>query len=402
MNYCYGIVEDRNDPLKIGRVRVRAHGYHTYRKDKLATPDLPWSHVVMPATTAGLGGFGLQHSLVEGTTVFGFFRDDDMQDFVVMGVQQGIVQDGFMETVSDELLERRMDRGFADPRRGKPENYEGSLDGNDRKSASSSAGNTLTASLQTAPVLPKSVEIKGRKAFTVNGKPELSEFTLGEQEQDLPYYPLKSSYNATDITTLSTGDGDYSSRDFSMLTFFKEQERKIKKWKNKADEPEPKTTDALLEQIESFGSADAAFVDETVKGIKSLASPLYPYNKAIFTESGHSLELDDTRHNERISVEHRTGTFYEIDHEGNEMHRVVNNNYTLICKDNEIYVGGKVNIKVLGDAKIDVPKGDIEIKGGKDGVIDVAGKLDIKAGDNITLISSQEVLVRAQRFRPNS
>ena len=146
MNYCYGIVEDRNDPLKIGRVRVRVHGYDPYRKDKLATPDLPWSHVVMPATTAGLGGFGLQHSLVEGTTVFGFFRDDDMQDFVVMGVQQGIVQDVFMETVSDELLERRMDRGFADPRRGKPENYEGSLDGNDRKSASSSAGNTLTES----------------------------------------------------------------------------------------------------------------------------------------------------------------------------------------------------------------------------------------------------------------
>ena len=396
MNYCYGIVEDRNDPLKIGRVRVRVHGYHTYRKDKLATPDLPWSHVIMPATTAGLGGFGLQHSLVEGTTVFGFFRDDDMQDFVVIGVQQGIVQDGFMETVSDELLGREMDKGFADPRRGTPEKYEGSLDGSDRKSASSSAGNTLTASLQTAPVLPKSVE------FKENGRPELSEFTVGEQEQDLPYYPLKSSYNATDITTLSTGDGDYSSRDFSMLTFFKEQERKIKKWKNKEDEPEPKTTDELLKQIENYGSGDSGFVEETVTGIKSLASPLYPYNKAIYTESGHSLELDDTRHNERISIEHRTGTFYEIDHEGNEMHRVVNNNYTLICKDNEIYVGGKVNIKVLGDAKINVPKGDIEIKGGKDGLIDVTGKLEIKAGDNITLTSPTDVVVQSQKFRPNS
>ena len=396
MNYCYGIVEDRNDPLKIGRVRVRIHGYHTYRKDKLATPDLPWSHVIMPATTAGLGGFGLQHSLVEGTTVFGFFRDDDMQDFVVMGVQQGIVQDGFMETVSDELLGRTMDKGFADPRRATPESYNGSLDGSDRKSASSSAGNTLTASLQTAPVLPKSWE------FKENGRPELDEFTVGEQEQDLPYYPLKASYNATDITTLSTGDGDYSSRDFSMLTFFKEQERKIKKWKNKADEPKPTTMDELLEQTKNYGSADAGFIDETVTGIKSLASPLYPYNKAIFTESGHSLELDDTRHNERIAVEHRTGTFYEIDHVGNEMHRVVSNNYTLICKDNEIYVGGKVNIKVLGDAKIDVPKGDIEIKGGKDGLIDVTGKLDIKAGDNITFISNEEVLVRAQKFRPNS
>ena len=65
INYCYGIVEDRNDPLKIGRVRVRVHGYHTDNKGDIATPDLPWSHVIMPASTAGLGGFGNQHNLVE-------------------------------------------------------------------------------------------------------------------------------------------------------------------------------------------------------------------------------------------------------------------------------------------------------------------------------------------------
>ena len=28
-NFFYGIVEDRDDPLKIGRVRVRVHGLHT-------------------------------------------------------------------------------------------------------------------------------------------------------------------------------------------------------------------------------------------------------------------------------------------------------------------------------------------------------------------------------------
>ncbi len=29
MRMFYGIVEDRNDPLLIGRVRVRVHGLHT-------------------------------------------------------------------------------------------------------------------------------------------------------------------------------------------------------------------------------------------------------------------------------------------------------------------------------------------------------------------------------------
>ena len=73
--FYHGVVEDRNDPLKIGRVRVRVHTLHTDDKQFIATPDLPWSHVVMPATSAGLGGFGNQHNLVEGTTVYGHFRD---------------------------------------------------------------------------------------------------------------------------------------------------------------------------------------------------------------------------------------------------------------------------------------------------------------------------------------
>ena len=39
MEYCYGVVEDRNDPLKIGRVRVRVHGYHTDDKTLISSPD---------------------------------------------------------------------------------------------------------------------------------------------------------------------------------------------------------------------------------------------------------------------------------------------------------------------------------------------------------------------------
>ena len=47
MEFCFGIVEDRNDPLKIGRVRVRVHGYHTDNKGLISSADL-WSHVIMP------------------------------------------------------------------------------------------------------------------------------------------------------------------------------------------------------------------------------------------------------------------------------------------------------------------------------------------------------------------
>jgi len=36
------VVEDRADPKKLGRVRVRCLGYHTENLDKLPTDDLPW------------------------------------------------------------------------------------------------------------------------------------------------------------------------------------------------------------------------------------------------------------------------------------------------------------------------------------------------------------------------
>ena len=90
-NFYTGVVEDRNDPLYLGRVRVRIYGLHTDDKSKIASPDLPWSDVLMPTTSPSLSGLGLSpHGLVEGSTVMGFFRDeDDMQDFVVIGSMFG-------------------------------------------------------------------------------------------------------------------------------------------------------------------------------------------------------------------------------------------------------------------------------------------------------------------------
>ena len=38
-----GVVEDRQDPDKLGRVRVRCVGYHTDNKIKIPTADLPWA-----------------------------------------------------------------------------------------------------------------------------------------------------------------------------------------------------------------------------------------------------------------------------------------------------------------------------------------------------------------------
>ena len=86
-----GVVEDRQDPQKLGRLRVRCVGIHTDNKDVLPTSDLPWSQLIHPITSSGISGLG--HSpgfIVEGTWVFGYFRDGyAMQEPMVIGTLPG-------------------------------------------------------------------------------------------------------------------------------------------------------------------------------------------------------------------------------------------------------------------------------------------------------------------------
>jgi len=86
-----GVVEDRADPQYVGRVRVRALGHHTSDKVILPTSDLPWAQVVLPVTSAGISGLGQTPlGLVEGSWVFGYFRDGEYrQEPLVLGSLPG-------------------------------------------------------------------------------------------------------------------------------------------------------------------------------------------------------------------------------------------------------------------------------------------------------------------------
>lgn len=86
-NWWIGVVEDRMDPEKLGRVRVRIFGYHTESKELLPTKDLPWAVPIQPITSAAISGIGSSPlGPVEGTWVIGFFLDGhDMQQPAIFG-----------------------------------------------------------------------------------------------------------------------------------------------------------------------------------------------------------------------------------------------------------------------------------------------------------------------------
>ena len=89
-NWFVGVVEDRNDPEKAGRVRVRCLGYHSADVQKIPKDDLPWASVMMPVTAGANSGIGMSpHFLIEGTWVVGFFRDPAKQEPVIIGAIPG-------------------------------------------------------------------------------------------------------------------------------------------------------------------------------------------------------------------------------------------------------------------------------------------------------------------------
>ena len=89
-NWFVGVVEDRADPKKAGRVRVRCLGYHSANIQKIPLESLPWASVMMPVTAGANSGIGFSpHFLIEGTWVVGFFRDPAKQEPVIIGAIPG-------------------------------------------------------------------------------------------------------------------------------------------------------------------------------------------------------------------------------------------------------------------------------------------------------------------------
>lgn len=105
-----GVVEDRQDPLQLGRCKVRIVGYHDSDKNNLPTDDLPWATMVQPITSAAMTGIGTTPlGPVEGTWVLGFFADGkDNQEPMVLGTLGGIPQSDYYNNLPSS-------QGFQDP-----------------------------------------------------------------------------------------------------------------------------------------------------------------------------------------------------------------------------------------------------------------------------------------------
>lgn len=86
-----GVVEDRDDPLKLGRLKVRIYNVHSLKQSRVGTEELPWAIVMSPVSEANHNGVGQSPLGIQvGTTVVGFFMDGhDGNNPVIFGAIAG-------------------------------------------------------------------------------------------------------------------------------------------------------------------------------------------------------------------------------------------------------------------------------------------------------------------------
>jgi len=304
-----GVVEDRNDPDKLGRVRVRCLGFHTEDLNDIPTKDLPWANVMAPTTNPSMQGLGQTPSfLVEGTWVVGFFADaKEKQQPIIIGSLPGIPDDTPDYT-----------KGFSDPRSPYSEqpDYAG------------------TPTYGPYPV-------DGEEYFMPSGhdldESDTSRLAQGEASES---HELLIARRTNRQTNIQTATQPYLST---------VSDEAVQENRGSFDEPHPKDIDYNLEDGNDYGI---------------YRSGLYPYNHVFESESGHLTEVDDTPGGERTFRSHSSGTYEEIVADGSKTVKVIGDNCEIIMGGSNVYIAGAVNLTIAGTVR-HLIKGDyhLEVEG---------------------------------------
>ena len=336
-----GVVEDRNDPDALGRVRVRCIGFHTEDISALPTTDLPWAHVMHPVTDPSMHGMGNSPSwLVEGSYVIGFFRDaGDKQQPIIIGSLPGNP-----ESAADPRS------GFNDPRGKKaiqtqylcnPVYGPYPVDGEDYTMASGhEVGEPDTNRLAQGENSENHNALIDRRAMRLSGDPAttVDAFT-GDSVSSGTGVPTATKPNLSSVSTLYT---ESETRGF---------------W----EEPQPK------------GIASDA---------KPYTSSQYPYNHVHESESGHIREIDDSPGAERLFTQHKSGTFEELHTDGSKVVKVIGDNYEIIAGDSYVSISGSVNLTIAGTVR-EYIKGDYHLEVEGDYTQKIGGSIRTKVGYKI-------------------
>lgn len=150
-----------------------------------------------------------------------------------------------------------------------------------------------------------------------------------------------------------------------------------------------------------------AFKPDTIKNSawtepESSVTGQYPFTNVTQTESGHALVMEDTLGSESIRIQHALGNFIEMHPNGDEVHKILGDNYEIVAKDNNVLIRGQCNITVEGGAVFQV-QGDMicQVSGNFKQLVEgnveqvVEGDVRLHCRDDIDIVSDGAITIKA-------
>ena len=121
---------------------------------------------------------------------------------------------------------------------------------------------------------------------------------------------------------------------------------------------EPNDEDSYEKSVSKLArgiQTDSYEPDEVIGEPNDPFAAEYPHNLVYKTTAGHVKEYDNTPDATRIRELHQSGTFYQINHDGDLVTHIVRDRYTMVVSDDAIHVKG--NVKVFIDQNADITVG---------------------------------------------
>ena len=385
--WWHGVVEDRRDPMFIGRCRVRILGWHTANKSELPTANLPWAYPLMPITSASQVGVGeAPVGPVEGTWVMGYYRDGELaQEPVMVGTLPG---------VPENLAAKNT--GFNDSRMDDPDSNRNIKD---KDGLAKPGGSPLN--LMSFPFPPKDVSIIS------GGEVQITEFTHEERASENTTDRWSSSHesytsflnpravNKPTTSKYARGKADSSSTvEQTGIIAFKNRNRLTGSitsvYNPNAD---------LSTHLPTAAWTSYASVSDDTKKIEqppSAYAAIYPFNHVYESESGHLVEIDDTPTKERLHWFHRSGTFTEFHPKGMRVDRTMAHHYDMVSGNKNTITMGEEN-RITGNDSVLSVGGKYTLAASKDiRIRSEAGSVTLDSGAGITTVSGNHVTIDAK------
>jgi len=381
-HWFFGVIEDNDDPLKLGRVRVRVIGDHTQKKEgRIPTDGLPWAiHIVTSPNTQMNGMGNSPTNLYKGTWVVGFYIDGPNKQMPLIfgsfgGVPRGLPNkeigfndpDGkfpmghmIFEQDTNRLARGAVERGVEIP--------ESIVDKRERFCDDTICHlDAVYAKEYYDKFDEKYVKWFDRKHYDDDTTEDPEEpkkkddnqcqYVLNNNHPNLVYKFI----NRQRFIPISKPFFDPIHREF---------------WHENISPYNAKYPyNKVWEGYHEKGGAKEYAYDQTITDYDgSMIEGVHRKQNCGEGSWGHIEEWDSTPGQERYHRVHKKGNYLEIDKDGNEIRKIYGENFEIDLDNKSIYIDGDWNITVAGD-KNELIEGDYNLQIMKDFKTDVRGSI---------------------------